>query len=156
MADVNNSPAISPEEVLKSGNLLTIKPQGTSMYPFIYPGRDSVTIEPLGNHVCKRGDVLLYRRDGSILVIHRVHHIKGGQFYMIGDGQLEIEGPLRPDQFRGRMIGYCRKGKEHTVRELHYRFLSSLWLRLRPIRLVLLRTRRRFRKLFHLKSDGIY
>lgn len=147
---------LNPEDILRAGNLLTIQPQGTSMYPFLYPGRDYVTIEPIGDHLCKRGEVILYRRDESILVLHRVHHRHGNEIYMLGDGQTRPEGPLRPDQMRGRMIAYHRKGKDHTVHEFHYILLSRLWLLLRPARLTLLRTRRRLRKLFHLQSDGIY
>ena len=53
---------------------------------------------------------------------------------MTGDNQYEIEGPLRPDQFKGKLIAFVRNGKEISVRNPLYRFLSSLWLLMLPVR----------------------
>ena len=60
------------EELLDSGNAVQIKPQGYSMYPLIVPGRDEAVIRKENPAGLKRGDVVLYRRDRSILVIHRI------------------------------------------------------------------------------------
>lgn len=56
------------EQLLKQGNVIRIKPQGTSMYPLFVPGRDEACIERTDFSSLKRGDVILYRRDKSILV----------------------------------------------------------------------------------------
>ena len=77
------------EQLLKQGNVIRIKPQGTSMYPLFVPGRDEACIERTDFSSLKRGDVILYRRDKSILV--------------------NVKNPI-------------------------YRFTSSLWLFLRPLR----------------------
>lgn len=126
--------SIDIEQLLASGTTIKIKPQGYSMYPLFVPGRDEACIECADFSSLKRGDVILYRRDKSILVLHRIWKITGDSFYMVGDNQTEIEGPLRADQVRGKLTGFVRNGKFVDVKNPIYRFLSGLWLFLRPMR----------------------
>ena len=126
--------SIDIEQLLASGTTIKIKPQGYSMYPLFVPGRDEACIECTDFSSLKRGDVILYRRDKSILVLHRIWKITGNSFYMVGDNQTEIEGPLRADQVRGKLTGFVRNGKFVDVKNPIYRFLSGLWLFLRPMR----------------------
>ena len=117
------------------------------MYPLLNPDKgDQVIVEPLGERKLKRGDVVLYRRDGEkgttdeegfaegILVLHRIHHRKGDQFYFVGDNQNQIEGPLRTDQLRGIMVARVRRGKTLSVRNILYRMSTGAWLLVCPIR----------------------
>ena len=126
--------SIDIEQLLADGQTIKIKPQGYSMYPLFIPGRDEACIEHTEFSFLKRGDVILYRRDKSILVLHRIWKITGNSFYMVGDNQTEIEGPLRADQVRGKLTGFVRNGKFVDVKNPIYRFLSGLWLFLRPMR----------------------
>ena len=137
MNNDHNTPSsfsIDIEQLLANGQTIKIKPQGYSMYPFFVPGRDEACIEHTDFSSLKRGDVILYRRDQSILVLHRICKITPDSFYMVGDNQTEMEGPLRADQIRGKLIGFVRKGKFIDVKNPLYRVLSSLWLFLRPMR----------------------
>ena len=122
---------IDLEQLLKDGNIIRIHPQGYSMYPLFLPGRDEALIESVCADDCKKNDVVLYRRDSGILVLHR---ITDNGFYLVGDNQREVEGPLRPSQIIGRLVAFVRDGKEISVRQPFYRFLSSLWLFLLPVR----------------------
>lgn len=122
------------EEILESGKAVQIKPRGYSMYPVIVPGRDEVIVQKEDPAKLKRGDVAMYRREGSILVIHRIWKKDEKGFYMVGDNQTEIEGPLRTDQIKGKMVALIRNGKEIDVREIRYRILCSIWLFMRPVR----------------------
>ena len=130
----SSSFSIDIEHLLASGTTIKIKPHGYSMYPLFVPGRDEACIERTDFSSLKRGDVILYRRDKSILVLHRIWKITGDFFYMVGDNQTEIEGPLRADQVRGKLTGFVRNGKFVDVKNPIYRFLSGLWLFLRPMR----------------------
>lgn len=132
--NISSSFPIDIEQLLTDGKTIKIKPQGYSMYPLFFPGRDEACIERTDFSSLKRGDVILYRRDKSILVLHRIWKITDNSFYMVGDNQTEIEGPLRADQVRGKLIGFVRNGKFVTVNNPFYRFLSGLWLFLRPLR----------------------
>ena len=40
------------------------------MYPLFVPGRDQAVVAPVDAEQLKREDVVLYRRDESILILH--------------------------------------------------------------------------------------
>lgn len=122
------------EQLLKDGKTVQTVINGYSMYPMLVPGRDSVILEPFGEEQPRRGDVVLYRRDGSILVLHRIWRIRQEGIYMVGDNQVQIEGPLRPDQIRGRLGAFIRKGKLISVDNMFYRLYACVWLWMRPVR----------------------
>lgn len=136
------------EELLAEGKTLQLKPKGYSMYPLFVPERDEAIIAPLGNTLPKRGDVVLYRRDGGILVLHRIWRRRGEAFYMVGDNQIEIEGPLRRNQIKGILVGVVRKGKYFSTDNLVYRVTAGLWLFLRPLRKSLSKTAAGLKRLF--------
>lgn len=135
------------EQLLKDGSAVQLKPQGYSMYPLFVSGRDEAVIESYPVDRLRRGDVILYRRDQGILVLHRICRITADGFYLVGDNQTEIEGPLRPDQIRGKMTGVIRNGKSFSVSHPLYRVFSSIWLFLRPIRPLFWHIAALFRKL---------
>lgn len=128
------------EKLLAEGNRIQIKPQGYSMYPVLVPGRDEAIVAPADTAKLKRGDVVLYRRDQSILVLHRIWRRKDNKFYLVGDNQKEIEGPLRPDQIKGVMTGMVRKGRKISVKNPVYQMLTGIWLAMRPVRPIVSKT----------------
>lgn len=130
----DSSNQIDMEQLLQDGNILKLKPQGYSMYPLFIPGRDEALIQQAALESLRKNDVVLYRRDHSILVLHRICRIAPEGIYMVGDNQSEVEGPLRPDQIRGKLVGFIRNGKNFSVKNPLYRFLSFLWLTMLPIR----------------------
>lgn len=122
------------EKLLEEGKVIRIKIRGFSMYPVLMPGRDEVFIEKAELSGLKRGDVLLYRREQGILVLHRLWKRKGNQFFMVGDNQSEIEGPLEGWRIKGKMIAMIRKGGYISAEQSIYRILCGIWLFLRPFR----------------------
>lgn len=137
----------NPEDILRRGESVQFSTTGYSMYPFLNPDRkDQVIVEPIGDRRLKRGDVVLYRRNGEkgrtdedgfaegILVLHRIHHVKEDSFYMVGDNQNQVEGPLQRDQLRGIMTARVRNAKILSARNLLYRASVFLWLMVCPIR----------------------
>lgn len=132
--DARISGKLPLEQLLSEGNILRIRPQGNSMYPLLVSGRDEALIEAVSADACRRNDVLLYRRDQGILVLHRLYKKNAKGFYMVGDNQSELEGPLLPDQILGRLIAVNRNGHEFSVKHPVYRLLSSLWLLMLPVR----------------------
>ncbi len=125
------------EKLLREGKTVQVAPKGFSMYPMFVPGRDQAVIAPAEPERLKRGDVALYRRDGGILVLHRICRRKNEQFYFVGDNQTEVEGPLRPDQIRGILVSFIRKERQISVKNPVYRLASWIWLVLRPVRPVI-------------------
>ena len=120
------------EQLLKNGSAVKLKPQGYSMYPLFLPGRDEAVIEHCVPSELHRGDVILYRRVQGILVLHRICRITRDGFYLVGDNQTEVEGPLSPEQIHGKLTGVVRNGKSFSVSYPIYRMLSSIWLFFTP------------------------
>ncbi len=133
------------EKLLMEGRIIRIQTTGYSMYPMLVPGRDEVILKNADPSQLKRGDVVLYRRENSILVLHRIWKKEKDTFYMVGDNQMELEGPLRADQMRGVLVGFVRRGKEISVSNPVYVLYSRIWLLLRPFRPVLAKTVHVFR-----------
>ncbi len=122
------------EKLLEQGKTVQFGPIGYSMYPLFVPGRDEAVVAPADPAALKRGDVVLYRRDESILVLHRIWKRKSDGFYMVGDNQRQVEGPLRPDQIKGVLVQIIRKGRRFSVKSIPYRVLAAVWLAMRPLR----------------------
>lgn len=122
------------ERLISDNKSIQLSPTGYSMYPMFVPGRDEAIISPIAEQRLKRGDVVLYRRDKSILVLHRICRINQKGIYLVGDNQVEVEGPLRPDQIKGILTSFIRKGKTISVRNPIYLLFTHIWLFLRPIR----------------------
>lgn len=125
---------IDIEAHLAQGDTIQVSPIGYSMYPMLVPERDMVWIEKADRSRLRRGDVVLYRRKGSILVLHRIWKRQADAYFFVGDNQKEIEGPLPGKQICGKMVGFERKGKYVSAGNPLYRLFSRIWLWLRPFR----------------------
>ena len=136
------------EGLLAQGQTIQVQPQGYSMYPLFVPGRDAAVIERTQSAGLKRGDVVLYRRESGILVLHRICRVRKDGFYMVGDNQSQVEGPLRGAQIKGILTGFVRKGKYTSVKNPVYRLASRLWLFLRPVRPALSGTAAAVKRIF--------
>jgi hypothetical protein len=141
------------EKLLAQGTTLQLHPKGYSMYPMFVPGRDEAIIAPVEVEKLKRGDVVLYRRKNSILVLHRLCKKNKKGFYFVGDNQVEVEGPLHSEQMKGVLIGFIRKGRYISVKNPIYRCTSSLWLFLRPIRRCFQVPLEKMKKISRIKSS---
>ena len=118
---------------LADGAELPLVVSGGSMRPFLAPGRDTVYLRA-PDRPLRRGDIAFYRRADGQYVLHRICRITRDGFYLVGDNQTEVEGPLSPEQIHGRLTGVVRNGKSFSVSHPIYRMLSSIWLFLRPVR----------------------
>ena len=127
---------IDVEGLLSRGQSVEIYPTGYSMYPLVIPGRDRAVLAPFirQRDQVRKGDVLLFRRKHSILVLHRVCRVGADGVYFVGDNQKEVEGPIPYNQIVGKATAFVRKGRRISVGRPMYRILTGLWLWLRPIR----------------------
>ncbi len=124
----------SIEEQLEEHEAIRIFPQGYSMYPMLIPGRDQAVLTKAIPEELRRGDVVLYRREDGMLVLHRLCRIRPEGFYMVGDNQTEVEGPLKREQIKGKLTAFTHRGREIHVTNPLYRLAAGFWLLLRPIR----------------------
>lgn len=126
-------------QTLEAGGSVRLPVTGTSNLPTLAPDRDLVTLvkaeQPL-----KKGDLPLYKRDSGQFVLHRVVSVQAdGSYCCCGDHQWKKEPGIRPDQILGRVSQICRKGREISADNKHYRFWIRLWLFLLPCRWLLVR-----------------
>ncbi len=130
---------VNIEDMLSGGQSIQIKPEGYSMYPFITPGRDTVIIKPVGSYIPKRADIVLYRRNHGILVLHRICKYTDEGFYMVGDNQTEVEGPIAYEQIKGVMTAVIKNNKTIYTDNIWYALAGRIWLILRPVRMCIAR-----------------
>ena len=101
-------------EVLSAGREFTLYPGGTSMLPTIRPHEDAVVLAPPQD--IKQGDILLYRRDSGVFVLHRVVKVKkDGSFVTRGDNQFYNETGVLPRHAVAVVVRYY-KGDRAVVR----------------------------------------
>ena len=80
-------PAI--KETLESGGTVELPITGTSMFPLLKAGRDTVIIKMADEYSV--GDIIFYRRDDGHFVLHRIVGIDENGFILCGDNQTALE-----------------------------------------------------------------
>lgn len=123
---------------LSKDQTLKICPQGTSMCPTFLGGRDEVYLVPATFPV-KCGEIALFLREDQTYVIHRVWKVieKEGirQYYMLGDNQTEIEGPINESQIHATAVSFTRKRRTvNCKKDIPYRIYVFLWMLVMPLR----------------------
>jgi hypothetical protein len=124
--------------LLDEGHELRLLQVGTSMVPFLRGGRDEVFLCSPKIKKPARGDIALFSRDDGLFVLHRIHHIKKNQYYMLGDAQTWIEGPLSEDCIQAIATAVIRKNKKLSCSHLWLKLLTKTWMILRPLRPLIL------------------
>jgi signal peptidase I len=111
----------------QAGEQHLIPISGNSMRPSIHHGDRALVA-----HGCagvRRGDVVVFRRDGR-LVAHRVLHIAAGDggptFVTKGDNASQFDPPLSADEIVGRVLAVEREGRRMSLDTAAWRALG--WL----------------------------
>ena len=129
--------------IVEEGHEVPLLITGNSMSPFLIHERDTILIRkpemPL-----KKGDMVFYRRKNGQYVMHRIYRVsknKNGRnlYYMVGDAQQEIEGPIEENMIFGHIIKVCRKGEWTGRGDFWWEFFEHVWIRIVPLRKVVLR-----------------
>ena len=135
----------SLEELLRRDGVLVYKTRGRSMLPMLREDRDLVTVVP-PKEPQKKGDVILFRLESGVYVLHRVIGTKEGLFITRGDNNYTADtAPVK--EVLGVLTGFKRRGKEYSVRHPGYRLYAFLWTALFPMRRAAFRIRRRLRRI---------
>ncbi|KJS10364.1 MAG: hypothetical protein VR67_18895 [Peptococcaceae bacterium BRH_c8a] len=125
-------PAIG--EIIAGGGRVRLTVTGSSMYPFLRQGVDSVILAAVEPTALKRGSIVLVMRDNGQYVLHRVIKHKRQCFYLNGDAQQQIEGPLLLEQVIAVVTSVWRRDRHIDCRGLWWRALSALWGLALPVR----------------------
>lgn len=134
-------------ELVDSGVSARLMVIGTSMTPFLRDGIDSVELSKVKFETLCRGNIVLIRRINGTYVLHRVFRKKHDCFFMVGDAQEWIEGPLYPEQLVGVVTAIWRRERRIPCSNIFLKLLSRIWLLLRPCRYFIFKVYRKLRNL---------
>lgn len=123
-------------ELAGEGRVVSMLVVGSSMSPFLCHKRDYIYFTKPDREL-RRGDMVFYQRDTGQYVMHRIYKRKKDDYYMVGDAQTQIEGPLRGDQIFARIIKVKRKGRIIEPGNFWWEFFEHVWIRIIPLRKVI-------------------
>ncbi len=131
------------EESINLGKKVKLTVTGDSMYPLLKSRVDTVVLaippKKDGYVVCKKYDIVFYKRDNGRYILHRILKEKDGAFVISGDNETVKEYPVRKDQIIGVVTGFIRKDKFYSPDEIFYRIYAFLWVNFFGIRHILLK-----------------
>ena len=123
-------------ELAEEGRVVSMLIAGSSMSPFLCHNRDYIYFTKPDREL-RRGDMVFYQRDTGQYVMQRIYKRKKDDYYMVGDAQTRIEGPLRGDQIFARIIKVKRKGRIIEPGNFWWEFFEHVWIRIIPMRKVI-------------------
>ena len=120
-------------EIAEEGKVVSLRIAGSSMSPFLAHGRDYIYFTRPDREL-RRGDMVFYQRRNGQYVMHRIWKKKEDGYYIVGDAQTDIEGPVLREQIFARIIKVKRKGKILEPGDFWWDFFEKVWIRLVPVR----------------------
>ena len=131
-------------EIVQQGKVAGMRIAGNSMVPFLVHERDDIYFKT-PDRPLKKGDMVFYQRRNGQFVMHRICRVTKDGIYTVGDAQTIIEGPLHPEQIFALIISVRRKGKQIGPENFCWKFFQYVWIRLIPLRPMLMKLYRLFR-----------
>lgn len=127
------------EELIKEDSLVPLYVSGSSMNPFLVSRRDIVWLKKCEYKSLKKGDIILFKRRDSSLVLHRVKKIREDTSMVVcGDAQTQTEIVDRC-QLVAKVTEIERKGVKRYADSLYWRFIRTMWSILTPLRPLIMR-----------------
>ena len=84
----------------------------------------------------------MYKRQ----VMHRIYNVKKEEYYLIGDAQTVIEGPIQREQIFAVVTKVKRKGEWIVPENFRWKFFVHVWLNIIPLRETIIKTYRFFKR----------
>ena len=124
-------------ELVREGQEVSMQIAGSSMSPFLVHQRDSICFraptQPL-----RRGNMVFYQRTNGQFVMHRICRVRPEGYYIVGDAQTEMEGPIARTQIFAVVTRVYRKGTWIDATDFWWKFFEHIWLCIIPLRRVLM------------------
>ena len=126
------------KELVEEGREVSMLISGSSMSPFLCHGRDQVYFKA-PDRPLRVGDMVFFQRRSGQYVLHRICKVKDGGYYIVGDAQTAIEGPVSREQIFALVTRVQRKGRILSPGDFWWEFFARVWVRLIPLRPLLVR-----------------
>lgn len=125
-------------ELTEQGKEVSLLISGSSMSPFLAHQRDFICFK-MPDRDLRRGDMVFYQRKNGQFVMHRIWKKKTDGFYIVGDAQVDIEGPIQQEQIFAYVTKVKRKDEWIGPGDFWWEFFEHVWIRVVPFRPVLKR-----------------
>ena len=126
------------KEMIEQNTDVSIVISCNSMSPFLVNQRDVIYLSKI-NRKLKKGDLVLYQRLSGQYVVHRIVKVKKSGYYLAGDNQIAIEGPILDKQIFGLVTKVKRKGKWIEAGNFWWEFFEHVWIWVLPWRMIILK-----------------
>lgn len=120
-------------KLTEQGKEVSLLISGNSMSPFLVHQRDYIYFKTPDRKL-KKGDMVFYQRKNGQYVMHRIYKVKPDGYYMVGDAQMEIEGPIKETQIFAIIAKVMRKGKWIGPGDFWWEFFEHVWICVVPAR----------------------
>ncbi len=125
-------------ELTEQGHQVNMVIAGSSMTPFLVNERDSIVFSKPGRAL-RRGDIVFFQRINGQFICHRIIRAAHDGYYITGDCQIELEGPIQKEQIFGLITKVRRKGKWIGPGDFCWEFFARVWVWMIPFRRPLMR-----------------
>lgn len=116
------------EQCLRDLGYAVAPTKGTSMWPLLREGKSWVHLVSRDGRQLHAGDVVLYRRTDSKLVLHRIIRIEeSGSYLLCGDHQWKPEEYVKDEQILAVAHGFSRNGLDFDGHTWWYRLYQKIW-----------------------------
>ena len=132
-------------ELTEQGKEVSLIISGDSMVPFIRHERDVICFRKPDRQL-KKGDMVFYQRTTGQFVMHRIWKVKPEGFYITGDAQVEIEGPVKREQIFAIVTKVKRKEKWIGPGNFWWEFFEHIWIRIVRMRPLIMKVYRKIRR----------
>ena len=123
------------KEMTEQGLEVATTVSGTSMEPFLLHERDRIYFRRPEGPI-QKGDMVFFQRKTGEYVMHRVMKVRKGQYYLAGDHQTFLEGPIEAQQIFAKVVSVERAGVWLTEQDALWKFYAGWWRRLFLVRKV--------------------
>lgn len=121
------------KQLVEADHEVVITVAGRSMEPFLRNRRDHVLLKkPITPP--KNGDIVFYQRKTGQYVLHRVFKKKPEGYYLMGDGQVDLEGPIGKEAIFAIASEVERNGRWFSVESPSWITVCGIWRILYPVR----------------------
>jgi signal peptidase len=121
------------KQLTDDGREVSMRIAGNSMAPFLSHERDTIFFRKPEAKL-KKGDMVFFKRRNGQYIMHRIHHVKPDGYYIVGDAQCMIEGPVAGEQIFAVVTKVIRKGKTIQPGDFWWEFFRHVWLHMIPLR----------------------
>ena len=117
------------KEMVEQGMEVSTTIFGASMEPFLKDKRDRIYFRKTEETI-QKGDMVFFQRNTGEYVMHRVMQVRNHQYYMAGDHQTFLEGPIEATQIFAKVVSVERAGIWLTEEDRIWKFYANWWRRL--------------------------